>query len=200
MRKSRPGRNRRRRHPWKSRPLANLGASTTSASSVFYALARNGLAPRPLARTHPRFKTPNIAIISLSIFAGGLALLFGWKWGPLDGFFTIATMAVPVVIIVYMLISVGCMRYYLGPGRAQFNVLLHVVLPISGIVLFFFPLYYQFYKYPPDGLAARDATREASGHGARLRRRRSGGAGGAAGGGAGLTWPSRPLTGSRVTR
>ena len=30
------------------------------------------------------------------------------------------------------------------------NPLLHVVLPIAGIVLFFFPLYYQFYKAPPD--------------------------------------------------
>jgi len=28
-------------------------------------------------------------------------------------------------------------------------VLLHVILPIGGIVLFFFPLYYQFWKYPP---------------------------------------------------
>jgi amino acid transporter len=128
---------------------ANSNAGVNAATRVFYALSRNGLAPRPLGHTHPRFKTPHIAIIWLSVFATALALLFGWKWGPLDGFFTIATMAVPVVIVVYMLISVGCMRWYLGPGRAQFNVLLHVILPVAGIVLFFFPLYYQFYKYPP---------------------------------------------------
>jgi amino acid transporter len=128
---------------------ANSNAGVNAATRVFYALARNGLAPKPLARTHPRFKTPHIAIIGMSVFACVLALLFGWKWGPLDGFFTIATMAVPVVIIVYMLISVGCMRYYLGPLRREFNVLLHLILPIAGIVLFFFPLYYQFYKYPP---------------------------------------------------
>jgi amino acid transporter len=128
---------------------ANSNAAVNAATRVFYALARNGLAPHPLARTHPRFKTPHVAIIGMSIFALGLALLFGWKWGPLDGFFTIATMAVPVVILVYMLVSVGCMRYYLGPLRREFNVLLHVILPVGGIVLFFFPLYYQFYKYPP---------------------------------------------------
>jgi amino acid transporter len=128
---------------------ANSNAGVNAATRVFYALARNGLAPKPLARTHSRFKTPHVAIIGMSIFALVLALLFGWKWGPLDGFFTIATMAVPVVIIVYMLVSVGCMRWYLGPGRSDFNVLLHVILPLGGIVLFFFPLYYQFYKYPP---------------------------------------------------
>jgi amino acid transporter len=78
-----------------------------------------------------------------------LALAFGWKWGPLIGFAMIATIAVPVVILVYMLVSVGCIAHYLGPRRQQFNVFLHAILPIGGIVLFFFPLYYQFYKVPP---------------------------------------------------
>jgi amino acid transporter len=71
---------------------ANSNAAVNAATRVFYALARNGLAPRPLARTHPEFKTPN---------------------------------------------------------GSRFNALLRVILPIGGIVLFFFPLYYQFYKVPP---------------------------------------------------
>ena len=128
---------------------ANSNAAVNAATRVFYALARNGLAPRPLARTHPQFKTPNVAIIWLTIFALVLGLLFGWKWGPLTGFAMIATMAVPIVIIVYMLVAAGCIRYYLGPGRDQFNPLLHLILPVGGIVLFFFPLYYQFVKAPP---------------------------------------------------
>ena len=128
---------------------ANSNAAVNAATRVFYSLARNGLAPRPLARTHSRFKTPHVAIIWMTVFALVLALAFGWKWGPLNGFAMIATIAVPVVILVYMLVSVGCIAYYLGPGRQQFNVFLHAILPIGGIVLFFFPLYYQFYKVPP---------------------------------------------------
>jgi hypothetical protein len=46
-------------------------------------------------------------------------------------------------------VSAGCIAYNTRVGRSQFNVLLHVVLPIGGIVLFFFPLYYQYYKAPP---------------------------------------------------
>jgi amino acid transporter len=61
----------------------------------------------------------------------------------------IATIAVPVVIVVYMLVSIGCIRHYLTERRSEFNPLLHLVLPVAGIVLFFFPLYYQFYKAPP---------------------------------------------------
>src|SRR3954464_11749677 len=128
---------------------ANSNAAVNAATRVFYALARNGLAPAPLARTHEKYKTPNVAIIWMSVFALVLSLLFGWKWGALTGFVIIATMAVPVVILVYMLVSAGCIAYYLGPARQQFNLLLHLILPVGGIVLFFFPLYYQFYKFPP---------------------------------------------------
>jgi amino acid transporter len=128
---------------------ANSNAAVNAATRVFYSLARNGLAPRQLGRTHKEFKTPNVAIIWMSALALVVALLFGWKWGPLNGFFTIATLAVPPVILVYMLVSAGSVYWYWTKARSQFNWLLHLVLPIGGIVLFFFPLYYQFVKYPP---------------------------------------------------
>src|SRR3954470_13322608 len=91
---------------------ANSNAAVNAATRVFYALARNRLAPRPLGHTHPEFKTPHVAIIWMSVFAFVLSLLAGWKWGPLNGFATIATAAVPVVIVVYMLVSVGCIVHY----------------------------------------------------------------------------------------
>jgi amino acid transporter len=128
---------------------ANSNAAVNAATRVFYALSRNGLAPKQLGRTHSKFKTPHIAIIWMSIFALGLSLLIGWKWGALVGFSLIATLAVPLVILVYMLVCIGCMKMYLTTERAKFNPFLHLVLPIGGIVLFFFPLYYQFYKAPP---------------------------------------------------
>src|SRR5262249_536584 len=58
-------------------------------------------------------------------------------------------LAVPLVVVVYMLVCAGCVVYYLTVKRSEFNWFLHLVLPIAGIVLFFFPLYYQFYKVPP---------------------------------------------------
>jgi amino acid transporter len=128
---------------------ANSNAAVNAATRVFYSLARNGLAPRALGRTHPEFKTPHIAVLWMSGFALVVALFFGWRWGPLTGFSMIATMAVPVVILVYMIVSVGCIVHYTRARRSELNPLLHVILPIGGIVLFFFPLYYQFYKAPP---------------------------------------------------
>ena len=128
---------------------ANSNAAMNAATRVFYSLSRNRLAPRPLGRTHARFKTPHVAIIWLTVASIVLSLLVGWKWNPGVGFGIIATLAVPLVVVVYMLVCAGCVVYYLTVKRSEFNWFLHLVLPIAGIVLFFFPLYYQFYKVPP---------------------------------------------------
>jgi amino acid transporter len=128
--------------------IANSNAGFNAATRVFYAMARNGIAPRALARTHPTFKTPNVAIIVNTAIALGLSYILGWKWGPLNGFIMLATAATVVVIIVYMLVMAGSIRFYLTEKRAQFNPLLHLVFPIAGIVLFAFPLYYQYFPLP----------------------------------------------------
>src|SRR4051794_19512669 len=128
---------------------ANSNAAVNAATRVFYSLARNGLAPRQLGHTHPEFRTPHVAIIWMSGFALGLALLCGIIWDPLTGFSLLATLAVPVVIVVYMIVSVGCIVHYTRARRNEMNPFIHVVLPAAGIVLFFLPLYYQFYKQPP---------------------------------------------------
>jgi amino acid transporter len=128
---------------------ANSNAAVNAATRVFYSLARNRLAPHPLGRTHPEFKTPHVAIAWLSVFAVVLSLLLGWKWGPLVGFSLIATLAVIVVVVVYILLCAGCIWHYWTKRRSEFNPLLHLVLPVAGAVLFAFPLYYQYVKFPP---------------------------------------------------
>jgi amino acid transporter len=128
---------------------ANSNAAVNAATRVFYALARNGLAPRQFARTHPRFKTPHVAIIWMTAFALVASLILGWKWGPLTGFAFIATLAVIVVVIVYILICFGCIWHYWTKRRSEFNALLHFVLPLGGAILFCFPLYFQYFKTPP---------------------------------------------------
>jgi len=128
--------------------IANSNAGVNAATRVVYAMARNGAAPEPLARTHPQFRTPHIAIIANMLLALGTALLLGWIWGPLNAFITIATWIVILVIFVYILVCFGTIRYYLGPRRDAFNPLLHVVFPIAGAFLIGAPLYFQFVPLP----------------------------------------------------
>jgi amino acid transporter len=127
--------------------VANSNAGFNAATRVFYAMARNGAAPAPLARTHPQFKTPYVAIVVNTVIAIVLSIILGWKWGPLNGFYMLATAATVVVILVYMLVMLGCAVYFWRGGR--FNPLLHGLFPLGGIVLFAFPLFYQFHPIPP---------------------------------------------------
>jgi amino acid transporter len=128
---------------------ANANAGMNAATRVLYALGRNRLAPRPLARTHPEYKTPTTAILWLTVFAVVLAFLLGWKWDPLTGFAMIATAAVIVVVVVYIMLCLGCIWHYWTKRRSEFNVLLHFIMPLGGAILFAFPLYYQYFKFPP---------------------------------------------------
>jgi amino acid transporter len=126
--------------------VANSNAGFNAATRVFYAMARNGAAPHRLSKTHPTFRTPHVAIIVNTVIAVGLSFVLGWKWGPLNGFYMLATAATVVVIVVYMLVMVGCGVHFYRQGR--FNPLLHGLFPVAGIVLFAFPLYYQFHPIP----------------------------------------------------
>lgn len=57
--------------------FGSLNGQTISYPRLFYAMARDGLFFRGVDRTHPRFKTPHVAIIAQTIWAIFLVLFFG---------------------------------------------------------------------------------------------------------------------------
>jgi amino acid transporter len=129
--------------------IANSNAGVNAATRVLYAMARNGAMPRALARVHPEHRTPHIAVIVNCVGGAVIALLLGWKWGPLNAFATIATAITVVVILIYMAVCVGSIVYYRRERPNEWHPLYHGVFPVLGALIFFFPLYYQ-YTDPPD--------------------------------------------------
>jgi len=77
-----------------------------------------------------------------------VALLLGWKWGPILAFTIIATAITIVVIVIYMTVCLGSIIYYWTQKREEFNVWLHGVFPVLGAVAFALPLYYQYNPLP----------------------------------------------------
>jgi amino acid transporter len=132
--------------------IANANAGVNAATRVLYAMGRNGAMPSPLARTHPVHRTPHVAIVFNVVGGVILALLFGWKWGPLPAFATIATAITVVVILLYIAVCLGSIWYYWRDRRSEFNPLLHLVFPLLGAAAFAFPLYYQFKDWPDNPL------------------------------------------------
>jgi hypothetical protein len=60
-------------------------------------------------------------------------------WGVTDVFFSWANAITLCLILMYILANIGVVKYYLTEGRAQFNVLLHLIIPVvasaAGVVV-----------------------------------------------------------------
>jgi amino acid transporter len=128
--------------------IANANAGVNASSRVLYAMARNGAMPQALARVHPEHRTPHVAIFVNCVGGAILALLLGWKWGPLLAFATIATAITVVVILIYMAVCIGSIVYYRRERPDEWHPLYHGIFPVLGAVIFFFPLYYQYTDAP----------------------------------------------------
>ncbi len=128
--------------------LANSNAGVNAATRVIYAMGRNGALPRIFARTHPEHRTPHVAIIAQTILGLAVALLMGWKWGPLTAFSIIAVAVTIVVILVYITVCFSTIVFYRRERPGEFNPWLHGVVPVLGAIAFLPPLWYQYHPLP----------------------------------------------------
>ncbi len=60
--------------------LGNLLANSISTSRLTFAMAQEGTLPKPLARIHPRFATPDMSIGLLCLFAAAMAVSGSFVW------------------------------------------------------------------------------------------------------------------------
>jgi amino acid transporter len=117
--------------------IANANAGANAATRAAYAMARIGLLPRQLAAIDPRRRTPYMAIHVQAVGGVILALILGWLVkGPLNGVGLLGTIATVLVIPIYLLTAISCFTYYWRYRRDEFNVFLHLIVPIVAIVFF----------------------------------------------------------------
>ena len=116
--------------------LANANAGANATSRTWYAMARIRLLPSPLARVHPRWKSPHVAVVLQFLVSIAAGLGLGFAFDPLPAFGFIATIAVAVVVLIYMLVDLACVVFYLRERRSEFNPIKHFVIPVFGILVF----------------------------------------------------------------
>jgi len=129
--------------------LANSNAGVNAASRVIYAMGRNRVLPSVFGATHPVHKTPHRAIEAQTALGIVVALLLGWKWGPLNAFGVLSFALTSLVILVYMTLCVATIVYYRAKRTTAFNPWLHLVIPVLGVAAFVPVLWYQFHPLPP---------------------------------------------------
>jgi amino acid transporter len=117
--------------------FANSSAGANAASRVGFALGRVGILPRAFAQVHPRFKTPYIAVHVQGALGIGLAIILGFALGgPLRAFALLGTIATLIIVLIYIVTNLSNLVYYVREQRSELNIILNVVVPILGTLIF----------------------------------------------------------------
>jgi amino acid transporter len=117
--------------------IANANSAANATTRTWYAMGRIRLLPGIFAHTHPRHRSPDVAVIVQFVVGVFVTLWLGAVYGPFPvAFGLVATIDVAIVIAIYMLINLACILFYLRERRSEFNPLLHGLLPLLGIAAF----------------------------------------------------------------
>ncbi len=120
--------------------FASSTGSIVAGSRIGYSLGRSSLLPEPIARIHPRFRTPYVTITLQALISVGVMLGLGFGiGGPQEAFAFVGTVITILFVVIYGLASAACCAYYLRRRRTEFNLLLHLVCPVLS-VLFLIPV------------------------------------------------------------
>ena len=108
--------------------LANANAGANASTRAIFALGRARLLPAAFAGVHPTYRTPVNAVhlqgILGIVLAVGLGLLFKdvTTGGPLTTYIFIGYSLGLLFAGMYIAVNIAAIGYYLGEGRAEFNV------------------------------------------------------------------------------
>jgi amino acid transporter len=131
-------------------------ACATAAARTLFAMGREGVLPAAFGRTHPRFQTPVVATIAVTVVAIAMGLLMGYPLSddafgqPFSNYYFWATTGTLVVIVVYIMLCIGGIVYFWKTrDTRKWNPLMHVVVPAIGAIVFGAALYGSVHPTPP---------------------------------------------------
>lgn len=116
--------------------IANANAGSNVSTRMAFALGRVRMLPRFLTIVHPRYRSPYLAVLVQWAIGLTVPLVLGFKYGPTTAFVFDATVIVLVVVGVYIACDLACIGYYTRHRREDFSPLLHVLVPLLGVVAF----------------------------------------------------------------
>lgn len=130
-------------------------ACATSGARTLFAMGREHVIPSWFAQTHPRYKTPVNATLTIAGVATAAAAGVGYGLGTpsLGGdaftvYYFFATVGTLAVVLIYIALCLGGIAFFKRTVR-RFNPLIHGLIPLIGAVIFGAAWYGSVYPVPP---------------------------------------------------
>ncbi|MBA2676869.1 MAG: APC family permease [Ktedonobacteraceae bacterium] len=123
-------------------------ACSNMGSRMWFAMARSGSLPAPLAKVHPVYRTPVNTIILQTVvnLVTGLVLL--WWLGAVNGYFYESLVLALAVIFVYAMGNNGVFFLYWRQYRSEFNIFYHAIFPAISLIALAWLTYELFNPFP----------------------------------------------------
>jgi amino acid transporter len=128
--------------------LGNAVAGINAASRSIFAMSRAGTLPRVLAHIHPRYRTPDVAILATVGVGTLLTLWLGTRYGPATAFALGGAIITILILVVYVATCLSVPLFYYREHREEFHIGRHVILPLVPSVALVFPIWAQFSPAP----------------------------------------------------
>jgi amino acid transporter len=122
-------------------------SGSTGAVRIIFALSREGILPRRLATTDER-NSPAAAWAAYAVLTGIIAFALGAVIGPLETYFFLGGVLGLGIIVLYIAMNIGLIRYFWKHHRAEWSPIRHGILPVVGSLLMLLPIYGQVWPIP----------------------------------------------------
>jgi amino acid transporter len=124
-------------------------ACTVGAARILYALSRDGVAPKSLAGVSAKRGTPVPATIAVTVGSFVLIALFAliWKAKPFDEFVWSGVIGTLILLVVYIMATVGAMRVLFFSKRKIVRTW-EIVIPLASLVVLVYVIYRNVVPYP----------------------------------------------------
>ncbi|MCW2746428.1 MAG: family permease [Mycobacterium sp.] len=127
--------------------FANVISGSNAIVRVIFSMGRESILPSALGRTDRR-NTPVVALGAYMLFSLAFTLLLGLKYGPYGVYGFAGTVLGLGMVVIYLVISLGVIRFYRLRHRAEFSLVRHGILPAVTAVLMLLPIYGQLHPTP----------------------------------------------------
>jgi amino acid transporter len=108
---------------------------------IMFSLGRDHVLPGRMGTVHPRWASPFVAIVAQTVFTAVVGFGVGAWLGPgaTGAYGWTGSIATVAIVLVYILSNIALIRYFWR--LSERNPILHVVLPVLGVLALAFPVY-----------------------------------------------------------